>query len=164
MTNTARGNHTGAELQCFREALGFTREAFADRLQVAEVSVRKWEEVAAGHRRSVPDFAWEWLERYGEMNDDHILRVIDTVDEPGSELVLLAYRSDEDLAATGEELMTAKSHRLLLHKIKECCEHADVRIIWFDRVIYDAWRAANGIAEDNQALRAAWAQLAGEPT
>jgi transcriptional regulator with XRE-family HTH domain len=160
---------TPAEVRTYREGLGLSARALADRLGLAEErTVRRWED---GSRR-VPEGVADELRRLDALVERMVTIGLWTWKDaaPGTEVALLRYRTadgrsgDErdDLAerdpAAARDLGGADVHGAAVRRLAEAIrrEGGTCRIVWFDADAYDAWR---GPRRDTAALRAAWAAL-----
>lgn len=106
---------SGAELRCLREWLGLTTRWLADRLDVAERSVHRWESEA----QSVPPGVAAEVLRLSEITYDMLNSTVDElmdVPDPG----VITYRSDEDYRQHHPELdWPASWHRALCARLAD---------------------------------------------
>lgn len=106
---------SGAEFRCLRERLGLTTRWVADRLDVAERSVHRWE----SDDYPVPAGVAEEMLALSEETDDVLNAVVDQhLDE--AEPIVYTYRTDADFrAAQPQADWPASWHRALCARVAD---------------------------------------------
>lgn len=147
---------SGADLRVLRERTGASIEWLAHAAGVTERSVGRWERDEPGGRWHVPVDVWDVLQAVADRQAEIADEAINMISETGASVVLLAYRDQDDFDSGGNpDGWTVAMQRAMLGLIQEACE---VRIVWFERVLYDAWRAVHASDRlDTSALRSMWA-------
>lgn len=157
---------TGAELQTQREALHLTRDDLATLAGVQARTVKHWESGRAG----VPADVAELLNRMetaihqaSASHAEHVARMIRSAGHAPADVVLIRYRTTEDLERFQPEMkgFPAGAHAAMVQRLAEALRsshHIRPRIVWMDAEAYTAWRhAAPDQRPDNSATRAQWA-------
>ena len=150
---------SGAELRTLRERCGASIDWLAVASGVTPRSIHRWELDDPNDPRSVPydvvGLLADVADRQAELGE----AMISLIEEIGADQgVLLAYRTQADFDSGGnnEEGWSPQMHRVVLGLVQEAFEN--VRIVWFDRLLYDAWRAVNAPGQiDSTELRSQWA-------
>lgn len=150
---------TGAELRTLRERCGASIDWLAVASGVTPRSIHRWELDDPNDQRSVPDDVVGLLADVADRQAELGEAMISLIEEIGAaQVVLLAYRTQADFDSGGnnEEGWSPQMHRVVLGRAQEAFEN--VRIVWFDRLLYDAWRAVNAPGQiDSTELRSQWA-------
>lgn len=156
---------TPAEMRTLREALGLPVTWLAEQARVQERTVRHWE----SGRNAVPLDVASLLHRidaqFDTVSEQAVLQFMDAaLSTRGApdEVVLLRYRTDEDLWAYQPEMhpLPATSHAAMLQRTLRALKRkgAKTRIVYLDVDAYTAWLAATGEVE-SPAARSAWAAM-----
>lgn len=160
---------TPAEFTILLAACGLNDQQAAALFGVRDRTLRYWRE---GRRLQPPADAAETLARLDAELDRIAARAVETASTivasiaagAPREILLLAYRSDDDLARYRPEdakrLGWTSVHRALLDRTRRALERAGypTRIVWLDPDDYEAWRKAER-RRDGEDARAAWAAL-----
>lgn len=158
---------TAAEFRTLRDALGLSVEACCRIFGVADRTIRRWDsgrlpvppQVADELRAIDADYdaaAAALIRHYTDLSNQH------GGAPPAGGLVLLRYRTDDDLAHYHPDLRLrgTQAHGAMVDRaaraLRAECGIAP-RIEWLDAEAYEAWR---GRRPDSEALRSAWAGLA----
>lgn len=169
MTTKPPTHMTGAELQTLREACNLSREEFGELAGVAPRTVKHWENGRAGVPADVADMVQRLdyrINQAAKQASDTARRAIIEHErgEQAAELVLMRYRTAEDLARyrTDMDGLPASAHGAIIGRI--CSDwrslgdalHVKIRIVWMNPEAYDAWRTACKLP-DSETTRATWA-------
>lgn len=152
---------TGAELRTLRDSLGLSAEQVAGMAGVKGRTVQRWEV----DDWPVPQDVAELLQRLDALLERAMLGAVDGLQAaqagrgaPQEEVVLLRYRSAEDLARyrPGMAELPPAVHGALIDRVRLAFARLGVasRIVWMDAPAYEEWR---GKRRDSEALRSQWA-------
>lgn len=147
--------HTGAELRVLRERCGISIQWLAAAAGVTRRSVTRWERDEPGAGWEVPEDVWQIVTAIGAHQDEMASNAINMIDTTGATPVIVAYREAEDFDIGNEDGWSPAMHRAMIARIQE---EREIRVVWFERVLYDAWRAVHAPSQaDSSQLRAMWA-------
>lgn len=158
---------TDAEFRTLRDALGLSVDACCRIFGVADRTIRRWDSgrlpvpppVAAELRAIDADYdeaAAALIRKYTDLSNQH------GGAPPAGGVILLRYRTDDDLARYHPDLRLrgTQAHGAMIDRaaraLRAECGIAP-RIEWLDPEAYEAWR---GRRPDSEGLRAAWADHA----
>jgi transcriptional regulator with XRE-family HTH domain len=166
---------TGAELQTLREACHLSRENLGELTGVAARTVKHWEHGRSGVPADVADLIRRVDALVSIAANEALSAIKDATASAGAypaDVVLLRYNTEEaeryhiagQMACLGP--MTAEGAAALqgaiVNRVRLTLpwfpgfERVPVRIVWMQSAAYEAWRAAQGLA-DSEATRSAWA-------
>lgn len=155
---------TPAELKTMRESLGLSAQWVADQAGVRLRTVQYWE---AG-RMPVPEDVAALLSRidaqYERAVNEALAALKDAPEKP-AEAVLVRYRTDTDLWRFRQDMepLPASSHATLLSRVRRALWAAGVPSV-IEYMEPDEYLAWLGNRKDNDAMRAAWADLKTDPS
>ena len=169
-------NMTGAELQTLREACNLGRDELGDLVGVQARTVKHWESGRAGVPADVAKLVRE-LEGTLDAAAAHAIETVHRMQlengAPAQDVVLLRYKTDEDLATHYTDqrktspagVMPASLHGAIVGRVRLALRNhqkfagAGVRVVWFDADDYRKWLPEQHPLHqaDSSENRAAWA-------
>lgn len=158
---------TGAELQTLRESCGLSREDLAGLARVQARTVKHWESGRAGVPSDVAALVARLDESISQAVNQarHVLAdPVKWSGTPPADVVLMRYASAEDLARYRPDMagMPAGVHGAIVARLRASLAWlpgfggVPVRVVWMQRDIYEPWRTACQLPDD-EATRSQWA-------
>ena len=152
---------TPAELKTLREKWGLSTNWLAEQADVRARTVQFWE----SGRSAVPEDVAALMmitDMRLESIVDAAVEYITSLDQPPTDVVLVRYKTDEDLWYYRPDMIEfpARTHGIVLaltkSEIEIAIEDVNVRIVYLEPEQYEAWLKLTQ-KKDNEQTRAEWA-------
>lgn len=163
MPTTTPNHMTGAELQTLRESCNLAREDLADLAGVQARTIKHWESGRAGVPEDVADLVRginQTIDAAAQHARDHLRLLITKQGSPPADIVLLRYRTSDDMHRYRPDMATLPAcvHGAIINRMRLDAKALGipVRIVWMQPDVYEPWRAACHMV-DNEATRSQWA-------